>query len=96
MKKMFFNILKKIILTFIVMIFLLGAGVTFADDIDDDVDIDELGEVLQASGEVINLPQINSRASIVYDRVSGTVIFEKNMDERRAIASTTNVISYQR
>lgn len=42
---------------------------------------------------VANQPPVQSRAAVLVEQGSGQVLFEKNADERRAIASTTKIMT---
>ena len=47
----------------------------------------------QVSGEIKDGPKINSRVALVYDRVSGRVLYEKNGYEKYKMASTTKIMT---
>lgn len=47
----------------------------------------------QVSGEIKDGPKINSRIALVYDRVSGRVLYEKNGYEKYKMASTTKIMT---
>lgn len=62
----------------------------------DDEDLEDLGDVssyIETSSDTTNEPSINSRAAIVYDRNSGIVLFGKNENEKRKMASTTKIMT---
>ena len=44
----------------------------YADDISEEVDVtvEELEEILEATAEISEIPNINSRKAVIYDRVS--------------------------
>lgn len=67
----------------------------FADDQQEEASQDMIGldEVIQASTQASNEPQINSRAAVIYDRTSKTVLWGKQENTRRAMASTTKIMS---
>ncbi len=44
-------------------------------------------------GTVENIPKVNSRAVLIFDRTSKRVIYEKNGYSKRAMASTTKIMS---
>ena len=67
----------------------------------DDIDYEEYGNsslFVETSSDINekdepNAPNINSRAAIVYDRSSGMVLFGKNENEQRKMASTTKIMT---
>lgn len=63
-----------------------------ADDEDLET-IDNISSYIEASAEIITEPSINSRAAIVYDRSSGCILFGKNENEQRKMASTTKIMT---
>ena len=50
-------------------------------------------EILQTSADLSKEPQIYSRAVVVFDRKSKTVIYGKNENDIRAMASTTKIMT---
>ena len=78
----YFCKLYKII--FIFLIILLSSTTVFADDIlptEDNFDISEILEDIESietSGNLSEIPTINSRAYVVIDRNSNTVLVGKN------------------
>lgn len=62
----------------------------------DDEDLEEFAlnkNILEVSSDIQNVPSINSRAAIVYDRTSGSVIYGKNETVQRKMASTTKIMT---
>lgn len=85
--------MKKIIVIILVFIFLFNIQITvLADDIDEEESILDT-EILNVSTQVENVPKINSRACIIFDRDSKRVIYEKNGYSKRAMASTTKIMT---
>lgn len=87
--------MRKIIIMMLVVIISFSIPITtFADDIDEneeEIILDE--EILNVSTNVDNIPNINSRACLIYDRDSRKVLFEKNGYTKRAMASTTKIMT---
>lgn len=83
----------KKILSILVIILVLTNGYVFADDTVDEFDEGQLDEIIEVVGEVSKEPTLNSRAAVVYDRSSKTVIYGKNENEKRAMASTTKIMT---
>ena len=83
----------KVILIIFIILFNITLPV-FADDEDDEIieDID-FQDIIQTSTDVTNIPSINSRAAVIYDRATGTVIYGKSENEVRKMASTTKIMT---
>lgn len=92
-----FHFLYKIILPFLILIF--TTNFVFADDIsplDDDFDISEIlnnMESIETSSNSSELPTINSRAYVVIDRKSNTILTGKNENQKKKMASTTKIMT---
>lgn len=88
--------MKKIISMILIFMLIINVNiVTFADDQDEDeMNEEELKEdILNVSTTVENLPKINSRAVLIFDRTSKKVMYEKNGYTKRAMASTTKIMT---
>lgn len=88
--------MKKIISIALIFIIIFSfSTISLADDFDEeDINENELKEdILNVSTTVENLPTINSRAVLIFDRTSKRVIYEKNGYTKRAMASTTKIMS---
>ena len=61
----------------------------------DDEDFDNLLDIssINVSSEITVEPSINSRSAIIYERSSGTILFGKNENEKRKMASTTKIMT---
>ena len=81
----------KIVSTFIVFILSLNY-IVFADDENEEIP-NSITSLLEVSSSISEEPKINSRASIVYDRISGSILFGKNENEKRKMASTTKIMT---
>lgn len=66
-----------------------------ADDLDlENADvIDDFTSTIHTSSELTHEPIINSRAAIIYDRISGSILFGKKENEKRKMASTTKIMT---
>ena len=93
----YFCILYKII--FVFLIILLPSTTVFADDIlpaEDNFDISEILEDIESIETASNssqIPTINSRAYVVIDRNSNTVLVGKNENQKKKMASTTKIMT---
>lgn len=86
--------MRKIILVFFISV-LFFCGVVLADDEDEQlIDNSRLwDEIKEVSVDASKTPVLNSRSAVVIDRNSKTVIFGKNENEKRAMASTTKIMT---
>lgn len=90
--------MKKIIWILIILFVLFGnISTVCADDVDSDesegtiIENEITEEAVASKGS--KLLTINSRRYVVYDRISGTVIFGKDEDIKTAMASTTKIMT---
>lgn len=63
----------------------------YADD--EDYEISSDISSIHVSSEISDEPSLNSRAAIIYERSSGTILFGKNENEKRKMASTTKIMT---
>lgn len=63
----------------------------YADD--EDYEISSDISSINVSSEISDEPSLNSRAAIIYERSSGTILFGKNENEKRKMASTTKIMT---
>ncbi len=81
------------LLAFCMIVNLLSGQVVFADDmveerLHEDVQLEDMEEVLASKQ-----PKVNASAAIVMDMDTGRVLYEKNAHARKAIASTTKIMT---
>ena len=88
--------MKKIISIFMFFIFInMFFYISFADDIDNEtIDVStELNSFTDTSTETIKEPDVNSRACVVIDRKTNSVLFGKNENTKKKMASTTKIMT---
>lgn len=88
--------MKKIISIFMFFIFIsMFVYVSFADDIDTEtLDVStEINSFTDAYTEPIKEPDVNSRACVVIDRKTNSVLFGKNENSKKKMASTTKIMT---
>ena len=88
--------MKRIIPIFMFFIFIsMFVYVSFADDIDNEtIDVStELNSFTDTSAEPIKEPDVNSRACVVIDRKTNSVLFGKNENSKKKMASTTKIMT---
>ena len=83
---------KRILILNIIAIMLLSCNV-FADDEIDNVEIEDIGEVIQTATEAAEEPKINSRYAVVLDRQSKAILYGKNETAKTKMASTTKIMT---
>ncbi len=89
--KKFFLIIFYIFLTLIYVL----SPISFCDDIDDNEIIYVDAEITSNSSKenIIKIPEINSKACVIIDRNTNTILYGKNENERRKMASTTKIMT---
>ena len=87
--------IKSVIWLILTILIILSNTIIYADDIDnEELDSNIIKEeIIQASGKITDEPQISSRAAVVFDRNSKTVLYDKKMNEKREMASTTKIMT---
>lgn len=88
---------KKILLLFSVLLFVIFQFYpsSLCDDINDEEIIDVDAEIINSSAttDKIEVPKINSKAYVVLDRNSNTILLGKNEKTKRKMASTTKIMT---
>lgn len=87
---------KLIKVIYIIIIIIVSCTNTVLANIDDseELEILELNkEVIEAASDLGEEPIINSRSAVIFDRNSKTIIYNKNMEEKRKMASTTKIMT---
>lgn len=87
--------MKKLKYYFILFIFFINTTFNvYAYKTEEEIYFNEVQEeILSTSVDLSKEPQTYSRAVVVYDRASKTVIYGKNENEVRAMASTTKIMT---
>ncbi len=87
--------MKKLIISAILIIILLNTNLVFANlEDDENININEIKEeVIQTANTVTDEPKLNSRVAIIYDRASGKILYEKNGNKQTPMASTTKILT---
>ena len=86
---------KKIINIFFIIYALLSISCfCIADDRLEENSITEINDIIQTTANTADSePVINSRSAVLYERTTGRVLFGKNENEKRKMASTTKIIT---
>ena len=83
----------KVWIIFTVSFFIFSFNYNVFSDDEDLEDISDVSSFIETTTNVSEEPIINSRAAIIFDRNSGYVLFGKNENEQRKMASTTKIMS---
>lgn len=87
--------MKKKIIILLTIIFIFNIGIVYADDGEEEEynsnEIENL--VVESSAKVVKEPQINGRAAVIYDRSTNEIIWGKNENQKRPMASTTKIMT---
>lgn len=76
------------------LIIITSFNIVFADEIEEDTDflwVEE--EILKASSNSTNEPNLNSRYAVVFDRDSKEILYGKNENVKTPMASTTKIMT---
>jgi D-alanyl-D-alanine carboxypeptidase (penicillin-binding protein 5/6) len=84
---------KLLISLFLIVIFVSHCIVFADDDDEEDIDANELQQIVESSTLPTEEPTINSKSAIIYDRTTKKVIWGKNENTKRAMASTTKIMT---
>lgn len=88
--------MKKILKIILILLILINMCVPtiYADDEDDEeLNETQLQEIVETSSKVSKEPILNSKSAIIYDRTTKKVIWGKNENTRKAMASTTKIMT---
>lgn len=88
---------KKLLKIILILLILINMCVPtiYADDEDDDDTLNqiELQQIVESGAKATNEPILNSKSAIIYDRTTKKVIWGKNEYKKRAMASTTKIMT---
>lgn len=86
------NILK--IIMILIIIINIYTPIIYADDEEEEeLNANELEEIVQSAAQANEEPVLNSKAAIIYDRTTKKVIWGKSENTKRAMASTTKIMT---
>ena len=85
--------LLKIILILLIIINICYPVIYADDEEEEELNANELQEIIETSTEPTKEPIINSKSAVIYDRTSKKIIWGKNENEPRAMASTTKIMT---
>ena len=86
------KIIKKITILLMICILLYPSLGIYAQD--EEIDVQEIrNNILNVSAIAEKIPEINSRSAVVIDRNSHKILYGKNENSPRAMASTTKIMT---
>lgn len=85
--------LFKILIMFIIILNISIPKIYADDEDDEELNETQLQEIVETSNKVSEEPILNSKAAIIYDRTTQKVIWGKNENTKRAMASTTKIMT---
>lgn len=86
--------LFKIIIILIILLNVYSPLIYADDEEEEDINETELQELIVESATTpVEGPSINSKAAIIYDRTTQKVIWGKNENTKKAMASTTKIMT---
>lgn len=86
--------MKKIIIYIFILFFIFNFFyVIYADDRIENFNIKEIQETIETSSNPKSKPNINSRSAIVLDRNANAILYGKNENQKRPMASTTKIMT---
>ena len=99
-KRYFLKLLILLTIFFIgvTFVFNICSTISYADDEDEtepentNISIQELNEI-ETLANLKQEPVLNAKSAIIYDRASKRVLWGKNIEDKRAMASTTKIMT---
>ncbi|TYQ16008.1 UNVERIFIED_CONTAM: D-alanyl-D-alanine carboxypeptidase (penicillin-binding protein 5/6) [Acetivibrio alkalicellulosi] len=87
--------IKKLILytLFVSILLITNFNMVTGNDFEEDYPIKEVISIETTTNKSVAPPKIEAGAAIVLDTISGRVLYEKNAHSRKAIASTTKIMT---
>ncbi len=81
--------------TILIIVLILYSNIVSADDIEtQNIIINEIkNEAIQTIANSTNEPNINSKTAVVIDRQTKEILYQKNCNEKMAMASTTKIMT---
>lgn len=86
--------MKKLLKIILILLILINMCVPtiYADD-EDELSQIELQQIVESGAKATEEPILNSKSAIIYDRTTKKVIWGKNEYKKRAMASTTKIMT---
>ena len=89
------KIIRKVFFIYLIIMVIIYSSIAVLADDEDEEELNqtELQEAIESATAPTNEPILNARAAIIYDRTTGKIIWGKNENQKRAMASTTKIMT---
>ena len=88
------NIMQKIAMLVILLFIFFPIFVLADDEEEEEYNQNEIQDlIVESASSSAEEPKTNARAAIIYDRTTKQIIWGKNENEKRAMASTTKIMT---
>jgi len=86
---------KNFIISIVLVVILFSNHFSYGNLEDNEkIDIEEIkAKTVPVVKQIDNIPKLNSRVALIYDRNSGKVLYEKNGNKKTPMASTTKIMT---
>lgn len=85
--------LLKILIACIVLLNIYKPIIYADSEEEEEIQANEIQQIVESSTKISDEPILNSKAAIIYDRTTKKVIWGKNEKTKRAMASTTKIMT---
>lgn len=85
--------LLKILIACIVLLNIYKPIIYADSEEEEEIQANEIQQIVESSTKISDEPILNSKAAIIYDRTTKKVIWGKNENTKRAMASTTKIMT---
>lgn len=88
------NMMHRIVIILLLFFILFPIFVLADDEEEEEYNQNEIQDlIVESASSSVEEPKINARAAIIYDRKTKQIIWGKNENEKRAMASTTKIMT---
>ena len=84
---------RKLLIIFCIFSLICFQSISIADDEIDELEVNDVDNIIEASAKLEEDLKINSRIAIAYDRETGLKIWGKEENKKTAMASTTKIMT---
>ena len=84
---------RKLLIIFYIFSLICFQSISYADDEIDELEVNDVNNIIEASAKLEEDLKINSRIAVAYDRETGLKIWGKDEDKKTAMASTTKIMT---
>ena len=84
---------RKLLTIFCIFSIICIQSISYADDEIDELEVNDVDNIIEASAKLEEELKINSRIAVAYDRETGLKIWGKDENKKTAMASTTKIMT---